>query len=73
MAEFHLDIKEIESEDSALTIAELFLDTAIDDKGLRKEFVHNFFSNALNNLENQSTSPKTKFYTLFVSHPAHRF
>lgn len=45
----------------------MFLDSALDEKGLRKEVVQNFFTSVLNNLESQSASPKTKFNTLFVN------
>jgi hypothetical protein len=47
-------------------MADIFVASLQDERGVRKEFVQEFFTSCLNNLENQATPPKTKFYTLLL-------
>lgn len=63
-----IDFKEIESEDAATTVVEVFIGSVIDDKGFKTNVANDFFAQCLHNLENPSASPKAKFYTLYVLH-----
>jgi hypothetical protein len=50
MNEFMMDIREIETEDSALTIVEVFIDSALEEKGLKMGLVTDFLAQCLSNL-----------------------
>lgn len=63
-----IDFKEIDNEDAANTVTEVFVGSVLDEKGLKVNVANDFFSQCLHNLENPSTSPKAKFYTIYVPH-----
>lgn len=67
-----IDFKEIDNEDAANTVTEVFVGSVLDEKGLKVNVANDFFSQCLHNLENPSTSPKAKFYTIYVPHKRDR-
>lgn len=57
----------MESEQAAKNMYGLFMEGAYIDNVFQKEYSQKFIADLHHYLENQSNSPKTKFYSLYVT------